>query len=77
LTRDELNQVWHILTYWALNPNESKIVRVNSMQGLFDLSRKFPDLKIDFEQTLDTLGHEPVPSIQARIKKLSAASSAS
>ena len=73
LTREELSEVWHILTYWALNPNESKIVRVNSLQGLSDLAGKFPDLKNDFEKTLHTLEHEHVPSIQARIKKLSTA----
>jgi hypothetical protein len=71
LTREELNEVWHILTYWALNPNESKIVRVNSLQGLFDLSRELPDLKDDFEKTVHTLEHERIPSIQARIRKLS------
>jgi hypothetical protein len=71
LTREELNEVWHTLTYWSRNPNESKIVRVNSLQGLFDLSQKSPDLKDDFEKTLHSLEHEHIPSIQARIRKLS------
>ena len=66
----ELNDVWHTLTYWTLNRNESKIVRVNALQGLFDLSKKFKSLQKDFNQTMATVSHEPIPSIQARIKRL-------
>jgi hypothetical protein len=70
LTKDELKEAWSILAYWAQNPNESKIVRVNSLQGLFELSRQFPDLQANFEQTLRILEREQIPSLKARIKKL-------
>jgi hypothetical protein len=70
LTANELDDVWHILSYWSQNPNESKIVRVNALQALFELSRKFPDLKMDFEHVLHILEHIPIPSIQARVRKL-------
>lgn len=70
LNEEELKEAWAILTYWAKNPNESKIVRVNSLQALFDLSRPYPELRADFEKTLHGMEHEPIPSIQARIKKL-------
>lgn len=70
LNQDVLRDVWSTLTYWAQNPNESKIVRVNSLQGLFELSDQFPDLKKNFELTMQILEREPIPSIQARVKKL-------
>ncbi len=71
LSQEELKEVWSILAYWAQNPNESKIVRVNALQGLFDLSRDAPALKRIFEDILQNLAHESIPSLKARIKKLS------
>jgi len=70
LDKKELEDVWHTLQYWALNPNESKIVRVNSLQGLFDLCKDHPVFKTDFGEILARMEHELVPSIQARIRKL-------
>ena len=70
LSDKDREDVWHMLTYWALNSNESKIVRVNSLQGLFDISRQVPSLRKDFEKTLNSLEHELIPSLQARIRKL-------
>lgn len=70
LTDEELETVRHILIYWSLNRNESKIVRVNSLQGLFDLSRKHSALKEDVEKVMAAMEHEMIPSIQARVKKL-------
>lgn len=66
----ETVDVWHILTHWALNPHESKIVRVNSLQGLFDISRLHTDLKPDFIKTMGEMEHTMIPSIDARIRKL-------
>jgi hypothetical protein len=70
LSQEELTDVWHILTYWALNRNENKIVRVNALQGLFDISRQHPHIGSDFENTIEQTSHELIPSIQARIRKL-------
>lgn len=70
LSKKELVVVWHTLTYWALNKNESKIVRVNSLQGLFDLSRQYPQLKENFIKVMLTMEREIIPSIQARVRKL-------
>jgi hypothetical protein len=70
LDRKELKEVWHILTYWTQNKNESKIVRVNSLQGLFDLSMRHPEFREDFETTMGSIEHEMVPSIQARIRQI-------
>lgn len=70
LTLAELKNVWHRLAYWALNKTESKIVRVNALQGLFELSKVNPELKDDFEKIISAVDHEMIPSIQARIRKL-------
>lgn len=70
LTDAELEDVWHKLTYWALNKNESKIVRVNALQGLFDLSQQYPHLHEDLSKTMALMEHEMIPSIQARLRKL-------
>jgi len=70
LNGKEIKEVWHILTYWTQNMNESKIVRVNSLQGLFDLWKLHPEFKNDFEKTLVSVEHEMIPSIQARIRRI-------
>jgi hypothetical protein len=70
LTPAEVREVWSILSYWTQNPNESKIVRVNSLQGLFELSLKYVDFKPSFDNILATIEHEAIPSLQARIKKI-------
>ncbi len=70
LGSQELHEVWSILSYWAQNPNESKIVRVNSLQGLFDMSTSNPAFETSFINILETVEHEPIPSLRARIKKL-------
>lgn len=70
LTRTELKEVWGTLTYWTRNPNESKIVRVNALQGLFELAQKHSALKKDFIATMNSLDHELIPSLTARVKKL-------
>jgi hypothetical protein len=43
LRRDQAIKAFHHLNYWVSNPNESKIVRVNSLQGMFELYRKAAD----------------------------------
>ena len=66
----ELQEVWSILSYWVRNPNESKLVRANSLQGLFELSRQAPAFRTQFAAVLDDLSHERIPSLIARVKKL-------
>jgi hypothetical protein len=70
LTKREFGKVWKILTDWANNKKESKIVRVNSVQGLFNLLRTNQELKQDFNLTINRIEKENIPSINARIKKL-------
>jgi hypothetical protein len=70
LAEPELAEVRHILNYWVLNKNESKIARVNALQGLFDLSQKYSEVIPDLASAIAGIEHEMIPSIQARIKKL-------
>lgn len=70
LSKNELVDVQHVLNYWALNKNESKIVRVNALQGLFDLSQKHPEVKQELVKVMANMEHELIPSIQARIRRL-------
>ena len=70
LTLEELGQVWTILTEWAKDKSESKIVRVNSLQALHDLTLDNKELKKDFELTIQGIERENIPSLNARIKKL-------
>ena len=66
----EIEDVWTDLSYWALNPNESKIVRVNALQGLFELSRTDADRRAALLKIMEQLQHSNIPSLQARIRKL-------
>ncbi len=74
LTKSELGRVWTTLTSWALDSDESRIVRVNSIQSLWELSEHSPDLKRAFELVKGQLEREEIPSIRARIRKLQRAS---
>ncbi len=72
LDSKEEGEVWRRLTYWSLNRNESKLVRANSLQSLFVMSRRSPVLREEYNRTLSMMSREPIPSLQTRIKKLKA-----
>jgi len=71
-TMKELEAIWKQLKNWATNRKESKIVRVNSIQSLFDLSKRNDKLKGEFELIVRKVETENVPSIKARLRKLEA-----
>lgn len=70
LTQKEIGYIWDIFTKWARDKKESKIVRVNSIQGLFNLLKQNQELSRDFSLTLTEIMKENIPSLNARIKKL-------
>lgn len=70
LTVIELGIIWDKLIQWVKDKKESKIVRVNSIQTLFDLSNKNVELKRDFDITIQEVEAENIPSINARLRKL-------
>ena len=70
LNKNEVGKIWQIMTKWVLDPKESRIVRTNSVHGLFDLLSQYPVLEPDFRLTIDQVKKENIPSINARLRKL-------
>ena len=70
MTMKELEITRDLLYSWASDKGESKIVRVNSIQGLFELLAQNPGSKKDFIATVSELKKENIPSLNARIRKL-------
>ena len=70
LTDPEIKVVSKKFSEWALDKKESRIVRVNSIQGLFELTRSFPQMGSKMEALLQELETENIPSLKARIKRL-------
>ncbi len=71
LNRTELGKIWHTLADWALQKGDSNIVRVNSLQGLYDLLAQHKEFEKDFHLTVSKIQMENIPSISARINKFS------
>ena len=69
-SKNEYTNVWEILSSWLLNPKESKIVRTNSMQALFELSKQDLTAKEKLENILNEVEKEDIPSLLARIRKI-------
>ena len=70
LSAKEQRIVFGILKKWTLDPKESKIVRVNALQSLYELSKQYETFKGDFYSVVSAVEKENVPSLTARIKKL-------
>lgn len=72
LTAQERIELWNILSHRARNRNENKTVRVNSLQGLYDLAGDDPQLKASLLEVMSPMEKEMISSISARVKKLKA-----
>jgi hypothetical protein len=70
LRKSELGIIRELLTSWALDEKESRIVRVNSVEGLFNLLQEHKELEQDFELLLLELERQGVPSLNARIRRI-------
>lgn len=70
LTEKETGRVWQLLTEWATDQKASRIVRVNSVQSLFNLLQNNIELNQDLKFTIDKILKENIPSLNARISKL-------
>lgn len=66
----ELESIWHILTYFALNRNEQKVIRTNALQSLYELTHRQPTFVYELQDTLNALMDDQVPSIQTKVLKL-------
>jgi len=69
-SESEYDNVREILSSWLLDPKESKIVRANSLQALYELSKRDVTTKEKFDSVLSVLEKENVPSLLARIRKI-------
>ncbi|KAB1158131.1 hypothetical protein [Flavobacterium luteum] len=74
LSSEEFGRSWNTLTNWAKDKTNSRIVRVNSIQALFEMKQRENELENDFNLTLTEVETEKIPSINARIRKLKNAS---
>lgn len=70
LTKKETGYVWEKLSNWATDSKESKIVRVNSLQALYEILQSNKELKLDFDWITKEIETEKIPSLQARIRIL-------
>jgi|UPI0008473600 hypothetical protein len=70
LSVKELTRCLQILTEWVFEKKESKIVRVNALQALFDLQQKYPGGKINLQPIIARLEKENTASIKARLRKI-------
>ncbi len=66
----ELESVWHVITYMALNQNEQKTIRVHALQSLYELTSLQATLVYELQDTLNALTYDLTPSIQAKVLKL-------
>lgn len=74
LDTKEFGKAWNTLTNWAKDKTNSRIVRVNSIQGLSEMKQQEKVLEKDFGLTLSEIEKENIPSINARIRQLKNAS---
>lgn len=68
LTSREVEKVWGTLVKWTMDKTNSRIVRVNSLQGLFDLAKGKKDLIQCLNFTLSEVERENIPSLNARVR---------
>lgn len=64
----EFKKAWQTLTAWVKDRSNSRIVRVNSIQGLFEMKKQNRNMEQDFNRIVVQLQKENIPSIKARIK---------
>ena len=69
-TNDEIEIIWKILEEWTLNTKESKIVRVNSLQSLYEFAIINNRYQNELTKIVNIIKQENIASINARIKKL-------
>jgi hypothetical protein len=70
LTNRERKVAWNQLSAWALDKHASRIVRVNALQGLAELSTPDGSFESDFDLVIQMMEKENIPSINARIRIL-------
>jgi predicted thioredoxin/glutaredoxin len=70
LTSKDSYKVFSILKKWILDKNESRIVRVDALQSISEISKIDPTIKQELNQIICQIKTENIPSLNARIKKI-------
>ncbi len=70
MTLPNREQVYKILTQWATDIVESRIVRVNALQAIYDINLEYHDKEKELQQLILKLKEENIPSLNSRIRKL-------
>jgi hypothetical protein len=70
LKQSQVKTVWNVLSRWALDETESKIVRVNALQGLYELAAIHKNLKLRWTRIISQVEGENTTSLKARLRKL-------
>ncbi|MFT6838978.1 MAG: hypothetical protein ACJAUO_002136 [Sediminicola sp.] len=70
LTPAQRLKVLEVLTKWATDSTESRIVRVNALQALYDMNQQYHEMEEEFQQLILNLKEENIPSLNSRIQKL-------
>ena len=71
LNKTGLIKAWTTLTKWVKDKSDSRIVGVNAVQGLFELSKKENELLKDLKLTMLKVEAENIPSINTRTRIIS------
>src|SRR5690606_36513966 len=66
----EKKRVYDLLFKWLNDSKESKIVRVNSFQSLFNFARDDEDLYRRLGHVIEEIKKEKISSLNARIKSV-------
>jgi hypothetical protein len=69
-SKTEIKIVTTLLSNFLTYKNQSRIVRVSSLQALFELRMESPYIKSKLHLLANEMQHENVPSLNARLKKL-------
>jgi len=70
LNKRETGYVWEKLSEWVKDTKESRIVRVNALQALYEILKSNKELAPDYNWIIQEIETENIPSLQARIRIL-------
>lgn len=70
LNKKETENICRVLAEWATHKKESRIVRVNAFQALFEIAKTNKTVQVILEKCIALVEKENIPSLNARIRKL-------
>lgn len=70
LTEAELQKIWAQLCAWLEDKKESRIVRVNALQALYNLSQQDAALRSRLQAIATAVKQDHIQSLEARMRKL-------